>query len=116
MAGMLRRPRRSAERALAAVIALVQVEPRDLVGERRRRPRRVTLRKQRLGSVSAPGTFAQSNSRRLDLFVPALRRRKMEVTARDAVGKHRLPPSGYSHAKLFPAPDRNRMVRAARSQ
>jgi hypothetical protein len=50
----------------------------------------------------------------LDLFVPALRRRKREVTLRAAVGKHQLTPSAGSHANQFPGPDRNRKVHAAR--
>jgi hypothetical protein len=105
MAGMLRWPRRSAERGPAAVPGLVDLEPRNLVGDRpvsgARRARACQLRKQRLGIVPAPEHSRGPIPRRLDLFV-RFTTEKTEVTLRDAVGKHRLPPSGYSHANPFP--------------
>lgn len=75
MAGMLRRSRRSAERGLAvAVLALVHIEPRDLVGDRPvsgsggarrgwRRARRVTLLAC-LGAASAPRRAAEAANRK----------------------------------------------------
>jgi hypothetical protein len=120
MAGVLRRPRRPAQRGLAAVPARVHVEPRKLVwdpGVSGAWPaRRVTLGKQRLGLAPAPEHLPGPNSPEGWTCSFPLYDGEVGGDFADAVGKHRLPPSGCSHANLFPAPDRNRLVRAARGQ
>ena len=94
MAGMLRRSRRSAQRDLAAVPALVlHVEPRNSVGDGTvsgaRRAQRLTLRKPRLGTVPAPGTFARPISPEAGPDRFRSTREKVEVTLQPAAARHR---------------------------